>query len=39
MVLVTPWGGLNFTVVLLILLGFATLILLGIQPLLRRRFA
>lgn len=38
-VLVTPWGELNFTVVLLILLGFATLILSAIQPLLRRRFA
>lgn len=38
-VMMTAWGELNFTTVLLILLGFAALILLAIQPLLRRRFA
>ncbi|MGK7943102.1 MAG: ABC transporter permease [Microcystaceae cyanobacterium] len=38
-VLVTPWAEINFTGVLLILLAFAALILLAIQPLLRRRFA
>ncbi|MGK7933856.1 MAG: ABC transporter permease [Microcystaceae cyanobacterium] len=38
-VLATPWGEINFIGVLLILLAFAALILLAIQPLLRRRFA
>jgi ABC-2 type transport system permease protein len=35
----TPWFGLNFIAVLLVLLAFDALILLAIQPLLRRRFA
>jgi ABC-2 type transport system permease protein len=35
----TPWFGLNFITVLLALLAFDALILLAIQPLLRRRFA
>lgn len=38
-VLQTPWTSLNFGTVLLILLGFDALVLLAIQPLLRRRFA
>lgn len=38
-VLETPWTAVNFTGVLLLLLGFDALILLAIQPLLRRRFA
>jgi len=38
-VMATPWGDLNFGGVLLILLGFDALVLLLIQPLLRRRFA
>jgi len=38
-VLDTPWFSLNFVGILLILLGFDLLILLSIQPLLRRRFA
>lgn len=35
----TPWFGFSFTAVILVLLGFDALILLAIQPLLRRRFA
>ncbi|NJL52099.1 MAG: ABC transporter permease [Hydrococcus sp. SU_1_0] len=35
----TPWFGLNLIAVLLVLLAFDALILLAIQPLLRRRFA
>ena len=35
----TPWIGFNFSSVILILLAFDALILLAIQPLLRRRFA
>ncbi len=35
----TPWLDINFGVVLLILLAFDALVLLAIQPLLRRRFA
>lgn len=38
-VLHTPWGALNFAATLLILLAFDALVLLAIQPLLRRRFA
>jgi ABC-2 type transport system permease protein len=38
-VLNTPWFSLNFVGILLILLGFDLLVLLSIQPLLRRRFA
>jgi len=38
-VMQTPWGDINFGGVLLILLGFDALVLLLIQPLLRRRFA
>ena len=38
-VMQTPWGNINFGSVLLILLGFDALVLLLIQPLLRRRFA
>jgi ABC-2 type transport system permease protein len=38
-VLQTPWASLNFATVLLILLAFDALVLLIIQPLLRRRFA
>ncbi|WP_013323734.1 ABC transporter permease [Gloeothece verrucosa] len=38
-VLQTPWAAINFAGVLLILLAFDGLILLTIQPLLRRRFA
>ncbi len=38
-VMETPWGSISFAVVLLVLLGFDALILLLIQPLLRRRFA
>jgi len=38
-VLVAPWGGINFGTALLVLLGFDTLILAAVQPLLRRRFA
>ncbi|MGK7942319.1 MAG: ABC transporter permease [Crocosphaera sp.] len=38
-VLETPWTDINFLGVLLLLLGFDTVILLAIQPLLRRRFA
>ncbi|MGK7958630.1 MAG: ABC transporter permease [Crocosphaera sp.] len=38
-VLQTPWIDLNFLGILLILVGFDALILLTIQPLLRRRFA
>ena len=38
-VLNTPWGALSFLTTLLILLGFDALVLLTIQPLLRRRFA
>ncbi len=38
-VLSTPWANLNFITVILVLLGFNGLILLAVQPLLRRRFA
>lgn len=38
-VLVAPWGGINFGTALLVLLGFDTLILAAVQPLLKRRFA
>jgi ABC-2 type transport system permease protein len=38
-VLQTPWLSLNFLTTLAILLAFATLVLLAIQPLLRRRLA
>jgi ABC-2 type transport system permease protein len=38
-VMTTPWGGLNFLTIIGILLAFDLLILLAIQPLLRRRFA
>ena len=38
-VLETPWLDINFLGVLLLLVGFDALILLTIQPLLRRRFA
>ncbi|MDJ0732064.1 MAG: ABC transporter permease [Crocosphaera sp.] len=38
-VLETPWMDINFLGVLLLLVGFDALILLTIQPLLRRRFA
>ncbi len=38
-VLETPWLDINFLAVLLLLVGFDALILLTIQPLLRRRFA
>ncbi len=38
-VLQTPWAMINFSSVLLLLLGFDALVLLAIQPLLRRRFA
>jgi ABC-2 type transport system permease protein len=39
MVMNTPWIGFNFSSVIMILLAFDVLILLAIQPLLRRRFA
>jgi ABC-2 type transport system permease protein len=35
----TPWGVISFGGVLLVLLAFDALVLLAIQPLLRRRFA
>lgn len=35
----TPWFGLSFGAVILVLLAFDALVLLSIQPLLRRRFA
>ena len=35
----TSWFGFSFTAVILVLLAFDALILLAIQPLLRRRFA
>jgi ABC-2 type transport system permease protein len=38
-VLHTPWSSVNFGIVLSILVGFDALVLLIIQPLLRRRFA
>lgn len=38
-VMITPWGGLNFLTIMGILFAFDFLILLAIQPLLRRRFA
>ncbi|ACK66593.1 ABC-2 type transporter [Rippkaea orientalis PCC 8801] len=38
-ILDTPWTAINFASVLLILLAFDVLILVAIQPLLRRRFA
>jgi ABC-2 type transport system permease protein len=37
-VLQTPWAGISFSSVFLLLLGFDTIVLLAIQPLLRRRF-
>jgi ABC-2 type transport system permease protein len=39
LVMETPWGGLNFGTIIGILLAFDLLILLAIQPLLRRRFS
>jgi ABC-2 type transport system permease protein len=39
MVMETPWTTVNLAIVLLILLAFDLVVLLGIQPLLRRRFA
>ena len=38
-VMATPWGSISFGGVILVLLGFDALVLLAIQPLLRRRFA
>ncbi|MEC4985641.1 MAG: ABC transporter permease [Oscillatoria sp. PMC 1068.18] len=38
-VMQTPWGGISFFGVILVLLGFDAIVLLAIQPLLRRRFA
>ncbi len=38
-VMSTPWLDINFGIVILILLAFDALVLLAIQPLLRRRFA
>ena len=38
-VMQTPWGSISFSGVLLVLLAFDALVLLAIQPLLRRRFA
>ena len=38
-VMETPWIGFSFSAVILVLLAFDALILLAIQPLLRRRFA
>lgn len=38
-VLAAPWGGVNFGTALLVLLGFDILVLVAIQPLLKRRFA
>jgi ABC-2 type transport system permease protein len=38
-VLAAPWGEVNFGTALLVLLGFDILILVAIQPLLKRRFA
>ncbi len=38
-VMQAPWGAINFGCVLLLLLAFDALVLLSIQPLLRRRFA
>lgn len=38
-VMQAPWGAVTFGVALLVLLGFDIVILLAIQPLLRRRFA
>ena len=38
-VMSTPWLNINFGIVILILLAFDALVLLAIQPLLRRRFA
>ncbi|PSO90845.1 MAG: transporter [Cyanobacteria bacterium QS_9_48_30] len=38
-VMQTPWGSISFSGVLLALLAFDALVLLAIQPLLRRRFA
>jgi ABC-2 type transport system permease protein len=38
-VLQSPWGSMSFSGVLLVLLAFDALVLIGIQPLLRRRFA
>ena len=38
-VMQAPWGAINFGGVLLLLLAFDALVLLSIQPLLRRRFA
>lgn len=39
LVMATPWASISFTGVMLLLLAFDGLILLAIQPLLRRRFA
>ena len=38
-VMQAPWGGVTFGTAILVLLGFDAVILLAIQPLLRRRFA
>jgi ABC-2 type transport system permease protein len=38
-VMAAPWGDINFGTALLVLLGFAGLMLVAIQPLLRRRLA
>ena len=38
-VLAAPWGEVNFGTALLVLLGFDILVLVAIQPLLKRRFA
>lgn len=38
-VMQAPWGSIAFGVALLVLLGFDVIVLLAIQPLLRRRFA
>jgi ABC-2 type transport system permease protein len=39
MVMTTPWRSISFSGVILVLLAFDVLVLLAIQPLLRRRFA
>jgi ABC-2 type transport system permease protein len=38
-VMQTPWASITFGVALLVLLAFDAVVLLAIQPLLRRRFA
>jgi ABC-2 type transport system permease protein len=38
-VMQAPWGAVTFGAALLVLIGFDALVLLAIQPLLRRRFA